>query len=125
MLFSSLDGGKQWDRVSFPGTATIQSFSINQDGTMTVLAPEGVYLRSDETWTLRERPKPGPGEEVSRNRLRWVYAVHDGQIWGRAAVFVTDSLALAILFLVVSGLILARVKGVDSTPPINSVPTDD
>ena len=125
LIFSSLDGGKQWDRVAFPGTATIQSFSVNQDGTMTILAPEGLYLRSDETWSLRERPKPDPGEEGSRSRLRWVYSVHDGQIWGRAAVLVTDSLALSILFLVVSGLLLARIKGLNPRGPTTPVSPDE
>ena len=107
LIFASIDGGKQWDRVAFPGTSTIQSFSVNQDGAMAVLSPEGIYLRSDQTWSLRARPQADSVEDGSRRWLRWVYALHDGQVWGRAAVFVTDSLALAILFMVTSGLMLA------------------
>ena len=116
LVFSSQDGGKKWDRVPFPGTSTIHSFSVAADATLAVLTPQGLYRRTEDTWNLTARPAPQMGETRSRNWLRWAYNVHDGQIWGPAAGFVTDCLALAILFLVISGLWMAYHK-VEVKPP--------
>ena len=110
LIFSSQDGGKKWDRVPFPGTATIQSFSLGKDGSLQVLSSSGIYSRIGESWNLIPRPEPQAGEENSRKWLRWVYDLHDGQFWGRAAVFVTDCLSVAILLLVGSGLWMAWKK---------------
>ena len=115
LIFSSQDGGRQWDRVPFPGTSTIQSFAVGGDGTLAVLTPDGLYRRAHDAWNLTARPPAQAGEARMRTWRRWTYNVHDGKIWGRAAVFVTDCLAVAILFLVASGLWMAYHK-VDAIP---------
>lgn len=110
LVFSSQDGGNKWDKVAFPGTGTIQAFSLSKDGSLQILSSDGIYSRNGESWNLVPRPAAAAGEQQSRKWLRWVYDMHDGQFWGRAAVFVTDCVSLSILFLVGTGIWMAWKK---------------
>lgn len=105
-IFSSLDGGKLWTRVSFPSKSPIQSFHIGFDGTLSVLTPEGLHRRVQENWSLA--PGSPSSEAGERNFLKLAYALHDGTFWGRAGVVLTDLVALFLLFLVASGWAIWR-----------------
>ena len=107
-IFSSLDEGKLWTSVSFPSKGAIQSFHVGMDGSLSVLTPEGLHRRVDERWTLVPAPSSREDLGPSRGRafVKLAYNLHDGQFWGRAAVVVTDAVALSLLALVGSGLYL-------------------
>ena len=105
-LYASMDGGKLWERVDFPGPTTIQSIGVAFDGSLTVLAPEGLYTRVEESWRLTPRAERSPAETSRRDVLRQTYNLHDGKFWGRAATFVSDCVALALLWLCITGWVL-------------------
>jgi len=107
-IFSSLDEGKLWTSVTFPSKSPIQSFHVGMDGSLSVLTPDGLHRRVEERWTLVPAAHSQEDRELVRGRafVRLAYNLHDGQFWGKAAVFVTDAVALSLLGLVASGLYL-------------------
>ena len=111
-IYSSLDGGNLWTRIAFDGKP-IQSFGVGFDGSLSVLTPSGLYRRVGDQWQAPVAPPAGPGQSqgASRSLVRLAYDLHDGQLWGRASVIVTDILALLVLLLVGTGLTLSRKSG--------------
>ncbi|MFN8607483.1 MAG: PepSY domain-containing protein [Vulcanimicrobiota bacterium] len=109
-IYSSIDSGKLWSKVSFPSTAPIQSFQVGFDGTLSVLTAEGLHRRVQENWSLIPADPPAASAGPGRELLRKAYSLHDGTAWGPLGLWITDLLALSILSLVGSGLVLWRRK---------------
>lgn len=124
-IFSSLDEGKLWTSVSFPSKASIQSFHVGMDGTLSVLTSEGLHRRVEERWALVPAVTAREDLGAARGRafVRLAYNLHDGQFWGRAAVVVTDAVALSLLALVGSGLYLRwKAPGVGAAKTPEATP---
>jgi hypothetical protein len=109
-VFSSIDGGKLWTKVNFPSQVPIQSFQVGFDGTLSVLTGAGLHRRVQESWTLipGTEASGAPPKSGHRDVLRLAYRLHDGTFWGAVGIWVTDLLAVSILFLVGSGWTLWR-----------------
>jgi len=115
-IFSSLDGGKLWNRVSFPSRSPIQSFQIGFDGSLSVVTRDGLYRRVQENWSLTPNLQADAPPSRRQQLMRWVYALHDGTFWGSIGVWLTDFLAVSILFLVATGWSMWR-SSPDKSPP--------
>ena len=109
-IFSSIDSGKLWTKVSFPSHAAIQSFQIGFDGSLSVLTTDGLHRRVQETWSLVPGTEASgvPSHATGRETLQLAYRLHDGTFWGRLGVWITDLLSVSILLLVGTGWMLWR-----------------
>jgi len=107
-IYSSLDSGKLWTKISFPSQSPIQSFQVGFDGTLSVLTKEGLHRRVQENWSLIPATPSSENSGGGRSLLRTAYNLHDGTAWGPVGVWITDLLALSILMLVGSGIVLWR-----------------
>lgn len=120
-IFSSLDSGKLWTRIAFPAQAPIQSFQVGFDGSLSVLSSEGLHRRIHDDWTLV--PNQGNPEDQAvgegRRWMRFAYDLHDGRMWGKMGVLITDLVALSLLLLVITGWIISR-----QAPPGKASPTE-
>lgn len=115
-IFSSLDGGKLWNRVSFPSRSPIQSFQVGFDGSLSVVTRDGLYRRVHENWSLVPNQQAEAPPSRRQALMRWVYALHDGSFWGRIGVWLTDILAICMLFLVATGWSMWRQRPDKGTP---------
>lgn len=107
-IYSSLDSGKLWTKVSFPSQSPIQSFQVGFDGSLSVLTKEGLHRRVQEHWSLTPSTPAAQSSGSGRALLRTAYNLHDGTAWGPIGLWITDLLAVSILMLVGSGILLWR-----------------
>jgi uncharacterized iron-regulated membrane protein len=105
-LFVSEDFGDHWQAVPIPvqGERRPQYLALAsaRAGALTVVTNAGVFAQDGTTWRQVPRP-PAVRHETSRKVMQWAYDLHDGQVWGRWGVPVTDSVAITLIVLVLTG----------------------
>ena len=100
-VWRSGDAGQTWSALP-AGPTPLHGLTALGAGVAT-LAADGLYrLDAAGAWQRVDRSAPVP-EAPGRPVLRAIYGLHDGTIWGRFGVLVTDLTSLLLLLLVASG----------------------
>lgn len=113
-IFHSSDSGASWTRLPFE-EKPIQSLGAD----LTVCTPAGLHRAEGDHWLPPVLPATRAESPDTRGRwfVRLAYNLHDGQFWGRAAVVVTDTVAISLIGLTLSGFALSWWPRRRGSPP--------
>lgn len=105
----SEDGGVIWSPVDMPfdplaSGVELEALSFGADGAMYLQTSQGALVSRGGEWT------PLDFDPARRNWTRIVKTLHNGHFFGEWFVKVYDVSALALLLLIVTGIVLWRVK---------------
>jgi len=102
-LYAFDEAGSLWKRIPLPeGDARVVKL-IDKDGRIFVLTRSFLYELDGESLVKLTIPEP-PGYDGKVRLFRTFWVVHTGEILGPAGKLIIDAGAIAILFLILSGL---------------------
>ncbi len=123
-LYRSDDHGEIWEEVPLPfqpaeGTH-LRALAVAGDGGLVLSTTSGLLrlpgaiarttvLADPASW-LAVGPRQAAATEEHPGLEGWLYALHDGRVWGTWGVPVTDAVSLALVALVLSGYALVGVR---------------
>jgi hypothetical protein len=112
-LYTFADG--QWQRLPLPVEEQRITDLFIQDEQLTVLTRshllQSYQIKSDNSFRKISLP-PAADDDGKVSLFRTLWSIHGGKIYGAAGRLVVDLLALALIFLTISGLILWLFPGI-------------